>query len=693
MAHIISVDTGGTFTDLVAYDTVSGQYMSTKSLTDYDNVVFGIEDCIRKADLGANRWHGIRFGTTLVINTFMQRSGARTALVTTEGFRDILELGRGNRKLPYDLRYKRHEPLVPRQRRFGVRERVASNGDLLQSVDLADLEALARDIEGHSPAIEALAIVFLNAYLNETNEKIALDFLKRRLPGIYVTSGSEVSREWYEYERTCTAVANAYVGPRMIEYTEHLDQWLRARADKPTYFVMASNGGVYSIPRAQRLPVMLIESGPVGGCIGALAYAEALGLDKVIAFDMGGTTAKCCAIQDGEFEIKTPYYVGGEDHGFPIQGSVLDIVEVGAGGGSIAEVDEQGRLTVGPRSASSTPGPICYRLGGLEPTITDANVVLGRIGDKSMIGGEMTLDVRAAERVIDQRIAAPLGFVGAVDRAAQGILDIGAIIMAGAVKEITIIKGLDPSEFVMLAYGGGGPLHAVELARELDIKHVVIPLHPGAFAAFGMLMADARIDDYISFFGELDAATLERMREQFADTERRMTAALKAEIGTDECAYQWRVDLKYKSQAHTLRVPIGRDASAEAIAETFHAAYRRRYGHASPEKPVVLTGLIVELTARMNQPKLVPLADTSRTMPVPARRSVYFKGVGRVDQTPIYHRDTLPQGAEIKGPAIIEEYGSTTVIGVDDRLLVGEFGELHVYVASSASVATAEVMQ
>ena len=483
MTLVVAIDTGGTFTDLIAHDRDSGRLAYAKALTTYGDLVDGVMDCIATAKIDLAEAQIIKFGTTLVINTYIQRNGARAALVTTEGHRDFLQMGRGNRPIVYDLRYERQPPLIERDLCLEVGERIAGDGSVVRPLDKDALRGVARHLAGLS--VEAVAVSFINAYTNISHEEEAAQVLREMLPGTYVTTGTELSREWYEYERTSTVVANAYVGPRMETYLQELDRRLRERGFAHTFYMMASNGGVFSVDRALRQPVMLVESGLVGGCIGAGAYATALGLDKVIAFDMGGTTAKCAVIENGQFEVKSPYYVGGYDYGFPIRGNVIDVVEVGAGGGSIAWLDPQGRLNVGPKSAGSDPGPVAYGRGGTAPTITDANLALGRIGASSFLGGGMVLDTDAAVRAVTCAVAEPLGFAGrdGLDAAASGILALGTITMVGAIQQVTMERGLDPREFTLFAFGGGGPLHGAALAREMNMAGVIIPPEPGIFSA------------------------------------------------------------------------------------------------------------------------------------------------------------------------------------------------------------------
>jgi N-methylhydantoinase A len=406
MSYMLAVDIGGTFTDLVAYDLNSKRLTYTKSLTTYEDLGLGVFDCIRKSAIDMRDVMFVKHGTTLVINALIQRNGARTALLTTRGFRDVLEIGRGNRTHPFDLRFRRDPPLISRDLRLEVKERVAASGEVREEIDLIELDTVAEQLR--ELKIEALAISFLNSYVNPDHELRAAEHLRRSLRGIYITCGSALSREWFEYERTATAAANAYVGPQLTSYLDKVQTDLRSAGFKGSLLLMGSHGGVLSVERVHREPIALVESGPVGGCIGTAAIAKSLELRNVIAFDMGGTTAKCALIENGEFTVDSMYYVGGFDTGFPVRGHVIDIVEVGAGGGSVAWIDDQRRMHVGPRSAGSTPGPVCYGKGGREPTVTDANLILRRLNRDSFLGGEMTLFDEPAHHAIETGLASRL---------------------------------------------------------------------------------------------------------------------------------------------------------------------------------------------------------------------------------------------------------------------------------------------
>jgi N-methylhydantoinase A len=445
---------------------------------------------------------------------------------------------------------------------------------------------------------------------------------------------------------------------------------------------MASNGGVFSVERAEQQPVMLVESGPVGGVIGTGVYADALVIAKAIAFDMGGTTAKCAVVENGRFDVKSPYYIGGLERGFPVRGAVLDIVEVGAGGGSIAWLDEQERLRVGPKSAGSQPGPVCYGNGGREPTITDANLVLGRIGADSFLGGEMRLDETGARKAIEERVATPLGFVGAagLDETAQGILALGTMTMAGAIKQITIERGLDPREFALFAFGGGGPLHSAQLARELAIPLVIVPPEPGIFSALGMILADARVDETRTFLRDLAPETLAEVESVFGAMEDAMRRKLEQELESPTIVFERQADMRFRGQRHTLRTALGAARDAAAIRHAFETTYERKFGHVEVDSPIEFVGLVLTGFARIERPALEglrPVASEAK-LPAPRAREVHFGNSGRI-MTPVLTRERLPVGHKAAGPAIIEEYGSTTVVGPDDRFEIGQLGEIRIY--------------
>ena len=731
MPHVVAVDIGGTFTDLVAFDHDTGNAIYTKSPTTYGNFVEGILDCFRKGDLKPAEANFLNHGTTLVINSLIQRRGAKCALVTSEGFRDVLEIARANRPDPFDLHYQRDEPLIPRelpqprcpsttlvinsliQRRGAKCALVTSEGfrDVLEiaranrpdpfdlhyqrdepliprelrfevpeRIDTGALEILADELKRLE--IEAVAVFFMSSFLDPTHEEQAAEILKRLLPGVYVTYSTELTRQWYEYERTSTVAANAFVGPLVNTYVRRLESDFRSQGYDGTLFMMGSNGGLLSVERTCRQPVGLVESGPIGGCIGAGAYAEALGIANVVAFDMGGTTAKCALVENGRFTVESIYYVNGYVQGFPIKWPVIDVVEVGSGGGSIAWLDDQNRLHVGPHSAGSTPGPVCYDRGGTEPTVTDANLVLGRLNPHRFLGGELSLGLESTRRAIADKIAGPLNYQGeeGLIRTADGIVSIATVLMAGAIRQVSVEHGLDPRDFVLFAYGGGGPLHASALARELSIPTVVIPPEPGNFSAIGMLLADAQIDASETFTGLLDDALVGRMDAAFRGMETEAAAALRRDFATDDVFFERKAEMRYRGQRNNIHVPLTGLRSVAEIRQAFERDYERRYGHADSKAPTELQALHLSAFARLRHPDIANLRRKapSAKAPGPQTRQVYFGSAGGTVVTAIHDRDVLEPGFAADGPAVIEEYGSTTLIWPGDRFEIGGIGEIRI---------------
>jgi N-methylhydantoinase A len=677
---VIAIDIGGTFTDLVACDVDSGAVAYTKSPTTYGQLGDAIFDCIRKAKLDAREASFVKHGTTLVINALLQRAGAKTALLTTKGFRDLLEIGRGNRTQPFNLRFHREPPLIPRELRFEIDERIEGSGRVRTPVAVGELGALADTLR--SQGVEALAISFLNSYLVPEHEQRAAKELRRLLPDIFITTGTELTREWHEFERTATAAANAYVGPQVSKYVAEFDAQLRCGGFKGSLLLMGSHGGVISAERGCREPITLVESGPVGGCIGAAAYGQHLGIDNLVAFDMGGTTSKCAMIERGRYAVESIYHIGGPDAGFPIRGNVIDILEVGVGGGSIAWLDAQQRLNVGPRSAGSMPGPACYGRGGAEPTVTDANLLLGRLDPKYFLGGEMQLAVDSARDVMVRRIGNPLGYGGdgAVTKAASGLLTIANLTMSSIIKKVSIARGYDPRDFVLFSYGGGGPLHGIELARALKIPRVIVPPEPGNFSALGMLLADPRLDTARTVVVRLNPENLEKVLAVYAELEAEGLAALQREFGDGDMTFEREVEMRYKGQHHSIKIPMSESDDAGRLRTRFDQEYLRRYGHANTAAEAEIVVLHSLATLKMNRPEIAGLAKrgSARSVPEMQVRPIYFLEDDRFLPTQVYDRYALGRDFSGKGPALVVEYGSSTLIGPRDRFTIGKLGEIDI---------------
>ena len=595
----LAVDIGGTFTDLVGFDPNTGRFVQAKSLTTPDDFSRGIIDCIGETGLELADVDVLIHGTTVAINTLIERTGAKTALLVTRGTRDVYIIGRGNRPEAYNLFFHRPRPLVSRRLTFEIDERMKAGGEVLRPLDPVQVETCARNLA--EEGVEAVAVCLLHAYSNPSHEIEVGKVLRRLLPDRFVSLSHEILRAYREYERISTTVVNAYVGPRVSGYLENLENRLERIGYQGSIAIMQSNGGVMSPETARHRPATMMESGPVGGIIASAEIGRTLGFPNVIAFDMGGTTAKASLIRDGEPSHAEGYYVGGYASGDPVTLPVIDVVEVGAGGGSIAWIDEVGALKVGPHSAGADPGPACYRRGGDLPTITDANVVLGRIGADEFLGGRMRLDADAARRGVDDRLARDLAMP--VPAIADAIVRIAVNKMSLAVREVSVAKGYDPRDFAMVASGGAGPLHAVAIARELHIPTVIVPRFPAHFSALGMLMADERHDvarTFLATLASVDAADLVRMHDEMVSDARSMLRA------TEDVAFLCSLDLRYVGQEFSIAVPVDRsmlEAGRFAdIRAGFDALHERRYAHHAAAEPVEMVNM--RLAAVGRRPRL-----------------------------------------------------------------------------------------
>jgi N-methylhydantoinase A len=673
----VAVDIGGTFTDLIAFDAAAGRIHHAKTLTTPREPVTGVIDCIRKTTLDPSALATLIHGSTIAINTLIERNGATVGLLVTRGTRDVYIIGRGNRPEAYNLFFHRARPLVPRHLTMEIDERLYATGEVRERITRESVRAACAELA--KAGVDAVAVCFLHSYANPEHERIAGEIVTAALPGRFVSLSHEILREYREYERISTTVVNAYIGPRVGGYVRDLQSRLAEVGFRGDLAIMQSNGGVMTPEAAFKRPVMMMESGPVGGIIASAEIGKALGIEDVVSFDMGGTTAKAALVRAGEPTTAEGYYVGGYANGHPVMVPVVDVVEVGAGGGSIAWIDDVGALKVGPQSAGADPGPIAYGNGGTEPTITDANVVLGRIGTSDFLGGEMRLDRAAASAGIAARVGARLGMD--TEEAARAIIDIAVAKMSLAVREVSVAKGYDPRDFALVASGGAGPPHALAIARELHIPTVIVPRFPSHFSALGMLMADERHDFSRTFYAELAEADFKRLasiHDEMAEAAGRVLTA------GNEVALQLLFDLRYVGQEFALSVPVtlAQLASSDraAIRAGFDALHEQRFAHHAKDEPVEIINL--RLVARGRRAKLVmPSLPREGRAGVTERRPVWFVSGGPVD-CPVYRRDELPAGAKLVGPALVSEYGSTTVIFPGDRLAVAATGELIITVES-----------
>lgn len=668
----LGVDIGGTFTDLIVLDP-SGQVGRVEKVpTTPDNLALGVLDGIDRLGSSCRQAEIVVHGTTIGLNAFLERKGAPTGLVTTRGFRDVYEIARHNRVETYDLFYLKPKPLVPRRHRLEVTERIDSEGDVVMSLDEEDVEKCILYFK--TAGITSIAVCLINSYVNPVHEERAREIFEAQYPEASITVSSALLRQWREYERTSTTTVNAYIMPVVGRYLDRLEEGLQARGYERSLFVSQSAGGVISVNTARNKPVNTIMSGPSGGVVAAKYVADSLGEKNVIAFDMGGTSTDVALVHDGK--IKVAGEASLDRH--PLLVSMIEIQSIGAGGGSIARVNPTGALEVGPESAGAVPGPICYQRGGSEPTVTDANLVLGRLPARHFLGGAMVLDVSGPLKAIEQKIAAPLEL--SVGRAAAGIVDVINAKMAYAVRAVTIERGLNPKEFSLLPFGGAGPMHACAIARNLGIPEIIIPVSPGAFSAFGMLVSDIRHDFVRTFLVRIEGtAYLSQLESAFEAMRAEAEATLSSEgVPQADMIFERSLEVRYVGQEYTVSVAVGSDVIDEAVMigviHRFHRLHERQYGHSSPGEPLELVDL--RIVAQGLIPKLVrnQLKEGSPGLPPEALLSesdTFFSENGGTLRTALINRNALEAGNTFDGPAIVVERTATTVVepGFQARVL------------------------
>ncbi len=666
---VVGIDVGGTFTDLTAVDEATGRAVVTKVPSRPRHEAAAVLDGLAALGIAPREVRRLVHGTTVGTNAVLERRGARVAVLTTAGFRDLIEIGRTKRNIPalFVPTFVRPKPVVERKHRFEVVERLAADGTVLTpldpgSVDAALDGALAGDCE-------ALAVCLLHAYLNPAHERIIADLIKGRAPGLPVSCSADVVAEYREFERFSTTVLNAYLQPLMDGYLTGLEERLRATGYAHGVLTVASSGGMMTTDTARRLPIKTIFSGPAGGVSQACFVAAATGLDDFITYDMGGTSTDVCLVRDRAPLATSDGMVGA----FPVKVPQLDMHSVGAGGGSIAWLDVDGSLQVGPRSAGADPGPAAYGLGGTEPTVTDANVVLGRIGTKRKLGGSIALDASKARAAVGD-LAGRMGRRLGVEALAEGIVTIAVARMTSAIREISIQRGHDPRDFTLVAFGGAGPMHALALAEEIGIPRVLVPRHPGNFSALGLLASDVKHDDVRTRVGLL-AERFGELAGVFAGMETAARRQLEIEgFAGAEQRVSRSLDLRYRGQAFELNVAL--DGDRAAVEAAFHRRHALMYGHANPEAAVELVNARLTAWGVVAKPEAERHRSDAPTLSAALveRRPVWFGGTAH--DCPVWERERLPERAALAGPAIVEEFGATTVIPPGWRGAVDAHGSL-----------------
>jgi N-methylhydantoinase A len=674
LLRTVAIDVGGTFIDYAYFDEQSGGLIIEKQPSTPTALVGELLTGLERLPVAPAQLDGIFHGTTTGINAVVQQRGARVGLITTKGFRDVLALGRGNRSEVYNALYRPPDPIVPRYLRREVSERVTPDGSEIMPLDLSEVDREADYLVRQG--VEAIAICFLHSYADPSHERAAAERVRRRYPGIAVAASHEVATEWREFERTSTVVLNAYIQPLFVNYLARLSGALQVRGFAKSLALMQSNGGVISAEGAAIRPIRTLESGPAGGVIASQALAAELGYTHVICADVGGTTYDVALIESGAILETNETQVGGR----PIIGPIIDIMSVGAGGGSIGWIDEVGAVKVGPKSAGATPGPACFGLGGEEPTVTDCHLVLGRLDPNNFLGARMKLDVAAAKKAIQTRIADVKGLT--LEQAASGILAIAETNMVYAIRALTVERGLDPRDFVMLSYGGGGGLFAASVAQELDIATVVVPRAPANFSAVGILLSDYRSDTALTKVQRLDPHTARLILAALAELAEQTRAELR-QYGFDGTAIDllYRLDMRYTGQDDTITVPLEHSWAADPQAlldgagPRFVAMHQQLFGYGDDDTPVEVVTSRCRGIGRVSRPRWDEWRVTIPASPL-TTRSVYFAASGGYVETPVFDRETLARDQRLSGPTIVEEWTTTIVIPEGCEAEVDRVGNL-----------------
>jgi len=673
----LGVDIGGTFTDIVLLDEATGQVTVAKvpslPADPAAALLMAVRRAVERARVSREAVTLLSHGTTIVTNAVLEGKLPRTALITTEGFRDILEIGRHLRPDMYDLFQDKPVPIVPRDLRFEVRERMTSDGTVLIPLDPVSARTAAADVA--AAGVEAVAISFLHAYANPANEAEMKAYLTAALPDASISPSSGICREIREFERTSTVALNAAAMPVVARYLEVLRRRIAELLPKAQVLLMQSNGGSMTVGAARQAPVHLIYSGPAAGVLAAQFIGRLTGRDHVLGFDMGGTSTDISLVYRGAPRMTTEGGIGG----YPVKLPMLDVHTIGAGGGSVAWLDSGGGLQVGPQSAGAEPGPVAYRRGGSEPTVTDANLALGRLAADRFLGGEMRLDCDAALAAIRERIAVPLGLDPI--RAAYGIIRIANANMERALRVSSAERGYDPREFTLVAFGGAGPLHATALAKAVGIPWVLVPEAPGVFSALGLLVADIRHDLVRSYVARADRVGATTLAALYAELEAVGAAALRDDgIEPEQWVLQRTAELRYVGQAYEVNVPVPAgpldDAVVAEVVRRFHAEHQRLFAHSAPGDPVEFVSLRLAAVGRVVRPAPRKRPEGGGAATPSGRRPVFFEEAEGFIDCPIYDRATLGRGMELSGPGIVEQMDSTTAVHPGQTATVDEWGNL-----------------
>lgn len=670
----IGCDIGGTFTDFILFNDETKDMFVHKLLSSPGqferSVIKGAKEIIEKYDIDPEEVEFFCHSSTVALNTLVERKGDKTALITTEGFRDVLEIGRATRAHEYDLFQTKIPPLVPRHLRFGVRERLNQLGEIITPLDEEEVLKKARHLK--EEGIRSVSVVFLHSYANPVHEQKAKELILSVIPESIVSISSEINPIYREYERTSSTVINSYVSPKVIDYLTKLEKELKSLGLRCKLHITQSSGGLMSSHAAKERTINMLMAGPAAGVTAAAYIARLIGQDKIIALDTGGTTQLISLVVNHTI---TPI-IDAEISGYPVRIPVVDVRAIGAGGGSIARVDSGGKFTVGPDSAGASPGPVCYGIGGQEPTVTDADVVLGYLNPDFFLGGDIKLDKQKAEEAIYERIAKPLQLN--IHEAAVGIIEVINSVRIGSIRKLLIQEGHDPRDFSIVAFGGAGPVHAAELAREMEVKSVIVPKHPGLLSPIGSLSAELRRDHIQTLNVNLDHIDVQQLTQVSMQTKDKLLNELNEEgVKSNEVEFQIQADVKYEGQLDELIIDIPK-LDKELIKKKFYEEHHRLFGYHTEDEQVLLTNLRFIAKYEFPEVTLREYEDGGEdsTQALKGNRFVYFKDYHKLVESPIYDRGKLAQNNVIYGPAIVEEYDSTTVIYPKQKAVVDQYANL-----------------
>ena len=675
----LAIDIGGTFTDLILFNEKTGELKSFKSLSTPKDPSKGVVNTIDLSKIKKDDIDYFVHGGTTVINAITERKGVKTALITTLGFRDVLEIMRGNRPDMYNLKAKKPIPFVERKLRFEVDERVSAEGKILKKINTKQLDKIILACKKNK--VQSIAIQFLHSFQTTTNENICARYLAKKMPDVSITTSSDITREWREFERANTAVLNAYIQPIVLKYFNNLENKLNSMGIKCNFTAMQSNGGTTSFDWAKKHPITLVESGPAAGVNGAVLVGNLSNKKNIIYFDVGGTTTKCALIKDGVPSVTSEYKLEWDrfNPGYPIRVPVTDLVEIGAGGGSIAWFDEGGSLRVGPQSAGADPGPACYDKGGKEPTITDAKLVTGIINPNNFASGQFNLNKKLAIKAIS-KIAKKLNTN--VSNAASSIVRIAEANMINALKLVSVQRGYDPRDFVMIAGGGGGPMHASILGQELGVSEIIIPKYPGYFSAWGMLATDPRADFAISSLFKSNEITLKNLSKIFSELENNAYKYFlkNNDIDIKKINFEKRIDMRYQGQEHTVTITLDKGKlNLPKIYKKFHNEHKKAYTFTLDDDIIELVTFRLSGSFKSPKPKLPELEKKKSNI-----KSSYIEtrnvnlGEHGNHKVKVYNRDTLTRDSVVKGPAIFEEASTVTIILPKQKLKIDKLGFLRI---------------